>query len=250
MHRYHVVAAIALLITVALFPAAARGQGTANDSPRITAAEFPQRPLTIALSAGPNFNLGGSHGAEWFGTRPAAAMQFDLMMNLRIINRWSAYLDLGITFFETRGGSGNDTIGDLLAKLFSPVSRMKPSVGIGLACTLPLGRWEIAPRAGVGIFSAGAQNKTKTVGNTTERFEKEISPLYVNAGAGAGYRLSRLCTLFLDASYRCPVQRATAAYTVSRPGTPAETVTATSRSWAHDLSLSAGVKFHIGARKR
>ena len=67
---------------------------------------------------------------------------------------------------------------------------------------------------------------------------------------GAGYRLSRLCTLFLDTSYRCPVQRATAAYTVSRPDSPAETVTATSRSWAHDLSLSAGVKFHIGARKR
>ncbi len=216
-----------------------------------SAKDLPDVPFTIALSAGPNFNLGGSHGAEWFGSRPAAAMQFDIMMNLRIINRWSAYLDLGITFFETRGGGRvNDAIGAVLGKLFSPVSRMKPSAGIGLAYTLPLGRWEIAPRAGAGIFGAGSQNKTKTADGTTVRFEKEISPLYVNAGVGAGYRLSRLCTLFLDTSYHCPVQRATAAYTVSRPDTPAETVTATSRSWAHDLSFSIGVKFHIGARKR
>lgn len=249
MHRYNIIAIIALLTTVVLFPAAAHGQDPANASRRVTSAEFPQRPLTIALSAGPNFNLGGSHGAEWFGSRPAAAMQFDIMMNLRIVNRWSAYLDLGITFFETRGG-GNDAIGAILGKLFSPVSRMKPSAGIGLAYTLPLGRWEIAPRAGAGIFSAGSQNKTKTADDTTARFEKEISPLYVNAGVGAGYRLSRLCTLFLDTSYRCPVQRATATYTLTRPDTPAETVTATSRSWAHDLSLSIGVKFHIGARKR
>lgn len=245
-----IIAAIALLSAV-LSPAAASGQQAATGTQPVSAASFPQRPFTIAVSAGPNFNLGGSHGAEWFGSRPAVAAQIDVMMNLRIVNRWSAYLDLGITFFETQGdGIGNDVIGAVLSKIFSPVSRMRPSVGIGLAYTLPLGRWEIAPRAGAGIFSAGSHNKTKTVDGTSARFEKEISPLYVNAGVGAGYRLSRLCSLFLDASYRCPLQRATATYTVTRPDTAVETITATSRSWAHDLSLSLGVKFHIGAGRQ
>ena len=125
---------------------------------------------------------------------------------------------------------------------------MKPAAAAGLAYTISVERWRIIPRAGIGVISMGSYHKSSTVGDTTKRLDKDISPMFVNAGVSAGYRLSRLCTLFLDASYRCPVQRATATYTLTRPDTPAETLDATSRSWGNDLTLSLGVKFHIGAR--
>ncbi len=226
-----------------------RPQTTRRAEQTAIETDMPEVPFTFAISLGPNFNTGGSQSAEWFGSRPATAMQMDIMMNLAIVRRLSLYLDLGITFFEIRQQSADkDPVAAIIGELFSPVSSMKPSAAAGLAYTISVERWRIIPRAGIGVISMGSYHKSSTVGDTTKRLDKDISPMFVNAGVSAGYRLSRLCTLFLDASYRCPVQRATATYTLTRPDTPAETLNATSRSWGNDLTLSLGVKFHIGAR--
>lgn len=228
-----------------------RPESTRRAEQQALETDMPEVPFTFAISLGPNFNTGGSQSAEWFGSRPDVASQMDIMMNLKIVRRWSIYLDLAITFFETRQQSADkDPVAAILGELFAPVSSMKPSAAAGLAYSLPVERWSITPRAGIGVMSLGSYHKSTTAGDTTKRLEKDISPMFVNAGVSAGYRLSRLCTLFLDASYRCPIQRATATYTVTRPDIPAETVSATSRSWGNDLTISMGVKFHLGARRR
>lgn len=272
MHSRHTAATafLAIFILFVTLPAAARNgitpssrhagdeiarqeqpENTRRAEQEALDTDMPEVPFTFAISLGSNFNVGGNHGAEWFGSRPATAAQMDIMMNLKVVRRWGVYLDLGITFFEIRQQSADkDPVAAILGELFSPVSSMKPSIAAGITYSLPIERWHILPRAGIGVISFGSYNKSTTVGDTAKRLEKSISPMFVNAGVSAGYRLSRLCTLFLDAAYRCPIQRATATYTVTRPDIPAETVSATSDSWGHDITISMGVKFHLGARRK
>lgn len=222
---------------------------TIKDKHRI---ESMQRSFMMSFSLGSNFNTGGNDYSEWFGSRADVATQFDMRMNVAFARNWCAYFDLGLSFYKVQTDDLVQNIGNaLLDELIPGLSKIKPSVALGVSYIVERNRWQLMPRVGIGWMSAGcSSDNSTTVDGKTTRLEIDRSPMFFNAGTSIGYRTSNKCSVIFDVSYRFPMQSCKAIHTTTLPDIPPVIVTNKSHSWANDLSVSIGIQLQMDLKKK
>lgn len=243
--------AVIVFLIIGILPITAQEKAIYRSKKGKQQVESLQRPFLMSLSIGPNFNTGGNDCPEWFGSRANVATQFDWRMNVSFARHWSAYINLGASFFKVQTNDLGENIMTALAdKLFPGLSKVKPSIGIGITYMIEKEKWQFMPRTGIGWMSAGSSNKTKTIDGKEYQLEIDRSPMFFNMGASIGYRTSNLCSVILDINYRYPMQSCKAIYTTTLSDLPPVIETMKSRSWANDLSISLGIQFQLEMRKK
>lgn len=252
MKKYLPVGAMALsLFVIGLEPISAQEKSEHTTTTEKTATQTTGKPFIMAVSLGPNFNMGGNDHAEWFGSRADVSTQFDLRMHVPFTPHWSAYMNMGLSFFHIRTDDVIQNIVQTVFDKFLPgLSKVKPSIALGLSYLTEKDRWLLMPRAGIGWMSVESTDKSKTINNQTEHLKISRSSLFGNVGTALGYRTSKVCSLILDVNYRCPLQSAKATYTTSTTDSPTVTTRYKSRSWANDLSVSIGIQLQTDLGKR
>lgn len=238
------------LFVIGVIPATAQEKEYFTTTKYKQRIESMQRPFMMSFSLGPNFNTGGNDYSEWFGSRADVATQFNMRMNVAFARNWFAYFDLGLSFYKVQTDDLVQNIGDaLLDELFPGLSKIKPSVALGVSYIVEKNRWQLMPRAGIGWMSAGSSDKSETIAGKTTRLEIDRTPMFFNAGTSIGYRTSNKCSVILDVSYRCPMQSCKAIHTTTLPNASPVIITKKSHSWANDLSVSIGIQLQMDLKK-
>lgn len=205
-----------------------------------------ERPFTMALTFGPDFNPGATSVPEPFGRRPQVAPEFGFRIGYPLRHHWSAFFDLGLTFYPMKTDNLAEAIGTALANAILPgFGSVHPSVSAGVFHLSQFGRFLLIPRAGIGWMHVkkGTGYPFKTDG-TRVTIARNISSPTVNLGISAGYRTSRVCSLIVDAAYACPLRSSTATVTTVS-GNSTETLRYTSRTWGNDITVSVGIQFNV-----
>lgn len=243
--------AVMVFLLIGILPVTAQEKKSASTEKKNRKMEVFQRPFIWSFSIGPNFNTGGNDYSEWFGSRAKVATQFDGRMNVSFARHWCAYLDFGITFFKIQTNDSGENIAAALSdKIFPGLSKIKPSISVGVTYIAEKGRWQFMPRTGIGWMSVGYSNKTKTIDGKDYQLEIDRSPMFFNMGTSIGYRTSNPCSIILDINYRCPMQSSKAISTITSSDLPPVIETMKSRSWTNDLSVSLGIQYQLEMKKK
>ena len=205
-----------------------------------------ERPFTMAISFGPGFNPGASSIPEPFGKRPQVAPEFDFRIGYPLRHHWSAFLDLGLSFYPMKADNMAEAIGTALANAILPgFGSVHPSASAGIFRLSQFGCFLLIPRAGLGWMHVKKGTGYPFKADSTRvTIARNISSPTINLGISAGYRTSRLCSLILDAGWSCPLRRSTATVTTVS-GASTETVRYTSRAWGNDFTVSVGLQFNV-----
>lgn len=200
-----------------------------------------QTPISMAFSIGGNFNTGSCGDQSLFPTRPDLCTQFDWRVNVAFARHWSAFMDLGMSFYKIKpSDSFSDIVSDALVEMFLPgVSHIHPSIALGAAYVAQVNRWQFSPRLGFGWMHVKSYHKKQ---NSID-YEYKITPFYVNPAVSIGYRLSKVCSLILDVSYRCPLTASKGSITYGTGISNTENFK--SHGWGNDLSISVGTQLNL-----
>lgn len=210
--------------------------------------ETSRHALLMTFNLGTNFNTGSNGNQSIFPKRPDAATQFNWMMHYSFTPHWSVFTDFGFTYYRLEPFDFMDAVVDVLVDTFLPgINRIHPSVAIGSAYKINFGRFQLMPRAAFGWMSISSRDKTKSKNGTTVNYKYNLNPPFFNPGASIGYRTSKILSLQLDISYRCPLKSTTATLTTTKDGVT-DVQKFKTRGWGNDLSVSFGILLQMGLK--
>lgn len=219
---------------------AAISESSATQSDMDWINETSKHAFMMVFNVGANFNTGSNGNQSIFPARPDVATQLNCLLHYSFTPHWSVFADFGGTFYRLEPMGLMDAIGNALLDTFFPgISRIHPSAAIGGAYKVNFGRWQLMPRAAFGWMTVDSGDKTKSKNGTTVNYKYDINPPFFNPGASIGYRTSKICSLQLDISYRCPLKATTATITTTNDNV-ADVQKFKTHGWGNDLSVSLG----------
>lgn len=204
--------------------------------------------VTSVISLGANFNTGGKMNAQWFGSRPDAAVQLNYRLIGYLSRHWGIYGDLGFSYYDDKDPH-DSTIDNIMQaigdKFFNGITKWHFTFGVGAAYRYETGRLQIVPRVGINMRFPTRKHKNKTHGTSSFKSERDLAWLCADTGFELGYRTSRLCSIVLDIDYSLPLQKSKFEYTQTNES---ETKSGyyKSHSFGNELTVSLGLKINLG----
>lgn len=197
--------------------------------------------LDIGVGANVDLSSLSNEQAQVFDKRPSSVVQVSMRPGYFFSTHWGAYADFRFNLFRLR------EIEKAIDILVPGLSKLKPSVSMGMAYRFERKHLQIQPRLGVGFSSYG--NSTRKYKTGKEEMSEEVSGgmWCVDAGVSFAYRTSRVCALFIDLNAMQPFTPAKYSLTKTVDGVSAD-YSLNSYTWGRTMSISVGVRLQTSGK--
>lgn len=214
-----------------------------------------EKKWIIDVMPGANIDLIGSRSAaesKLMGSRPDVVPALSGRVTWLFSDKIGGYARLQSNFYKSKKAAynpANSSFGDAVEAvfdgIFSPISRLYPSIDAGIIYRLELNRWKFHPGIGVGYMTYLPDHKSSkriSENNSTLEisYKQQASPLFLNMGLSTRYSISYMSSLVLDINFQQPLQKSSAELITKNDGIETKREKYSTSTAGRNLNISIG----------